>query len=104
MHVVTTVVGTAAETIMVVIATAAATINSATSVSAITASVVTVVALTVLAVTAAADSVVQRLAAEAKVDKVLCRRNDSIRGWQLEQHCSSLVYWSCELAEGTTAT
>ena len=64
-QVVKTVVGTAAETIMVVIAIAAATINSAASVSAITASVVTVVALTVLAVTAAADSVVQRLAAGA---------------------------------------
>ena len=50
---------------MVVIATAVATINSAASVSAITASVVTVVALTVLSVTAAADSVVQRLAARA---------------------------------------
>ena len=50
---------------MVVIATAAATINSAASVSAVTASVVTVVALTVLTVTAAADSVVQRLAAGA---------------------------------------
>ena len=66
---------------MVVIATAVATINSAASVSAVTASVVTVVALTVLAVTAAADSVVQQLALE-QVDKVLCRRNGSIRGWQ----------------------
>ena len=62
MHVVATVVG---ETIMMVIAIAAATINNAASVSAITASVVAVVALTVLAVTAAADSVVQRLAAGA---------------------------------------
>ena len=83
MHVVTTVVGTAAESIMVVIATAATTINSAASVSAVTASVVTVVALTVLTVTAAADVVVQRLAAE-QVDEVLCRRNDSIRGWHVE--------------------
>jgi len=64
-HVVATVVGTSAETIMMVIAIAAATINNAASVSAVTASVVTVVALTVLAVTAAADSVVQRLAAGA---------------------------------------
>ena len=82
MHVVTTVVGTAAETIMVVIATAAATINSAASVSAITASVVTVVALTVLTVTAAADSVNGWLLEQ--VDEVLCRRNDSIRGCQVE--------------------
>ena len=50
---------------MMVIAIAAATINNAASVSAVTASVVTVVALTVLTVTAAADSVVQRLAAGA---------------------------------------
>ena len=76
MHAVTTVVGTAAET-MVVIATAAATINIAATVSAITASEVTVITLTVLTVTADADVVVQRLSAE-QVDKVLCRRNDSI--------------------------
>ena len=50
---------------MMFIAIAVATKNNKASVSAITESVVAVVALTVLAVTAAADSVVQRLAAGA---------------------------------------
>jgi hypothetical protein len=79
---VVTTVGTAAETIMVVIATAAATINSAAPVSAITASVVTEVALAVLTVTTAAESVNGWLLEQ--VDEVPCRWNDSIRVCQVE--------------------
>ena len=101
MHVVTTVVVIAAE-ITVIVAIAIATKTSRATVGALTAAVVTVVALTALTFTAAAVAAVQRLAAGAS-RWVRCRRNNSTRGWQVEQHCYDLASWPCELALGTTA-
>ena len=64
MHIVTTVVVIAAET-MVILATEIATKTSRTTVGALTIAVVTVVELTALTFTAATVAAVQRLAAGA---------------------------------------